>query len=235
MNKLKNELIFIKNNWKRFILLFYMPLYMSCFTWLETHNERGFFLVQSKVDSYIPFLEIFIIPYLLWFFYMFYGIFYMIFRKNGMDFYLMATFLSIGMTLFLIISYVYPNKIDIRPTYFTRNNIFIDLVKALYKSDTPTNVLPSIHVFNSVVINEALCRTERYNNKTHLKFLSKLFTLLVVLSTMFLKQHTVIDVAFALVLIIALYPFIYGKKNTYLKKFWEFYDKKHLCNMDFKA
>lgn len=117
MNKLKNELIFIKNNWKRFILLFYMPLYMSCFTWLETHNERGFFLVQSKIDSYIPFLEIFIIPYLLWFFYMFYGIFYMIFRKNGMDFYLMATFLSIGMTLFLIISYVYPNKIDIRPTY----------------------------------------------------------------------------------------------------------------------
>lgn len=233
MNKIKNELIFIIKNWKRFILLIYMPLYITCFSWLEMHNDRGFFIIHSNFDKYIPFLEIFIIPYLLWFLYMSYGIFYMIFRKNGMDFYLMATFLSIGMTLFIIISYVYPNKIDIRPTTFTRDNILIDLVKALYIGDTPTNVLPSIHVFNSIVINFALCKTERYNNRPHLKFLSKLFTMLVVLSTMFLKQHTIIDVLFAIILIMVLYPFIYGKKNTFLVKLWSIYDKNNYCDMEF--
>ena len=28
--------------------------------------------------------------------------------------------------------------------------MFTDMVKVLYKTDTPTNVLPSIHVFNSI-------------------------------------------------------------------------------------
>lgn len=54
------------------------------------------------------------------------------------------------MTIFLIVSYAYPNAQHLRPVEFPRDNIFTDVVRWLYKTDTPTNILPSIHVFNSL-------------------------------------------------------------------------------------
>ena len=36
---------------------------------------------------------------------------------------------------------------NLRPVTFERDNIFIRLVQFVYKNDTPTNVLPSIHVY----------------------------------------------------------------------------------------
>ena len=64
------------------------------------------------------------------------------------------------MTLFLIVSYVYPNGLNIRPVEFANDNIFTDVVQLLYRHDTPTNVLPSIHVFNSLCIHLALANSK---------------------------------------------------------------------------
>ena len=44
-------------------------IYMPWFTWLEKHVTSHYFVIHSVFDDYIPFLEIFIIPYLLWFVY----------------------------------------------------------------------------------------------------------------------------------------------------------------------
>ena len=51
-----------------------------------------------------------------------------------------------------------------------RDNIFVDLVKHIYATDTPTNVLPSIHVFNSLGVCIAIRHSEalkkhKSNNK----------------------------------------------------------------------
>ena len=72
-----------------------------------------------------------------------------------------------GMTVFLIVSYVYPNAQHIRPTEFPRDNIFTDIVKWLYSTDTPTNILPSIHVFNSLAIHMSLTNCETLRNKKY--------------------------------------------------------------------
>lgn len=99
-----------------------------------------------------------------------------------------------GMTVFLIVSYVYPNAQHIRPTEFPRDNIFTDIVKWLYSTDTPTNILPSIHVFNSLAIHMSLTNCETLRNKKFIKAASFTLTALIIMSTMFLKQHSVIDV-----------------------------------------
>lgn len=98
------------------------------------------------------------------------------------------------MTVFLIVSYVYPNAQHIRPTEFPRDNIFTDIVKWLYSTDTPTNILPSIHVFNSLAIHMSLTNCEALRNKKLIKAASFTLTALIIMSTMFLKQHSVIDV-----------------------------------------
>lgn len=50
----------------------------------------------------------------------------------------MAT-LGVGMTLFLIISFVYPNGQNLRPE-LTGEGPFIQAVQLLYQTDTPTNI-----------------------------------------------------------------------------------------------
>lgn len=88
-----------------------------------------------------------------------------IFNKNKHEYYQLAFNLMMGMTVFLIVSYVYPNAQHIRPTEFPRDNIFTDIVKWLYSTDTPTNILPSIHVFNSLAIHMSLTNCETLRNK----------------------------------------------------------------------
>ena len=65
------------------------------------------------------------------------------------EYYQLMITLGIGMTLFLVISLVFPNGQDLRPV-LSGNSIFIQAVQFIYHTDTPTNVLPSIHVFNSL-------------------------------------------------------------------------------------
>jgi membrane-associated phospholipid phosphatase len=44
---------------------------------------------------------------------------------------------------------------------------------------------------------------------------------------MFLKQHTVIDVIAGIGLVLILYPFVYGRWDKYVRRFWNFFDPKY--------
>ena len=89
---------------------------------------------------------------------------------------------------------------NLRPTVFPRENIFTDLVRGLYLTDTPTNVFPSIHVYNSVAVAVAVEHSEQLKNRPVFRNVCLGLTVLIVFSTMFLKQHSVSDVCCALVM-----------------------------------
>lgn len=190
----------------------YSLIYMPWFMYLEKHVTKDYFLIHSPLDDYIPFVEFFVIPYLLWFLFITVGSFYLFFTdKKG--FLKMAAFLIIGMTVFLVICTVYPNGLNLRPTVFPRENVFVDLVRYVYSVDTPTNVLPSMHVFNSIGLCIGLTRTEQFKNRPGIRLGIQIFTLSIVLSTVFLKQHSVTDVIAGLVLSGVLYQFIYVRER----------------------
>ena len=67
-------------------------------------------------------------------------------------------------------------------------------------SDTPTNVFPSIHVYNSVAVAVAVEHSEQLKNRPVFRNVCLGLTVLIVFSTMFLKQHSVSDVCCALVM-----------------------------------
>lgn len=196
----------------------YWLIYLPWFHWLERTVTTEFYILDCQLDQYIPFCEVFIIPYLLWFPYVALTITWFFFRDKK-DFYRLTAHLYCGMTLFLVICTVIPNGLQLRPTYIPRENIFTEMVEALWKVDTPTNVLPSIHVFNSMACCMAVLHTPRLKNKTLLRCCTIVLTVLIILATMFLKQHSVIDVVFGLTLSIGLYGPIYQWKpqmNRYL-------------------
>lgn len=186
----------------------YAFIYFPWFLYLEKHVTRGYNVIQTAADKKIPFIEYFVIPYLLWFAFIILTNLYFFFT-NRTEFYRTSAFMIVGMTIFLIISTVYPNGQTLRPRKFANDNIFVDLVKNLYRTDTSTNVFPSIHVYNSIGTYIAIRKSEQLKDKKVVQSGAFILTVLIVLSTMFLKQHSVIDVIGAIVLVIPVYYFIY--------------------------
>ena len=181
---------------------------MPWLSWLEKHVTSNYFVIHSVFDDYIPFIEIFIIPYLLWFVYVSGTVLYFFFTdKQG--FYRICTLLITGMTLFLIICTIFPNGLNLRPSTFARDNIFVDLVRFIYRADTSTNVLPSLHVYNSIGCYIAIRNSQKLRQYKWVQNGSLVLTVSIVLSTMFLKQHSVVDVIAAIVMIYFIYQFVY--------------------------
>lgn len=186
---------FIKKYKHGFVIVTYSILYLCIFQYLEQRHVYSYHLIHCALDDLIPFCEYFIVPYLLWFPYQVFVIAYFIFfNKEKREYYQLTLNLCMGMTVFLIVSWLYPNIQLLRPSVFTGDSLFIRAVQQLYSMDTPTNILPSIHVFNSIAIHLAICKCEQLKDKKWLKRGAGILTFLIILSTMFLKQHSVIDV-----------------------------------------
>lgn len=130
----------------------------------------------------------------------------------------MCTFLYTGMTIFLIISTVYPNGHYLRPYVFERDNIFTRLCAFLYNTDTATNLFPSIHVYNSVGVHLAVVKSERFGNDKKAKTISFLLMFSIILSTMFIKQHSTFDVLTALLLCAVMYRVVYVHDSARLSQ-----------------
>ena len=184
-------------------VLLYTLIYMPCFAYLESHVTTKFHIIHTPLDDYIPFVEYFIIPYLLWFVYIAVTVGYFFFT-DVKAYYKLTAFLFTGMTIFLIISAIYPNGLELRPDTFPRDNIFTDMVKQLYAMDTPTNVLPSIHVFNSIGVYIAIAHDERLSSIKWIRYGALILSSLIILSTMFTKQHSALDVIAAIFMFAAL-------------------------------
>ena len=189
-------------------MLIYMVVYLVWFGAVEKTDYSRCTEIHCVFDDMIPFCEFFIVPYLLWFIFVAAGIIYQLFADERRFAELCMVLIS-GMTIFLIVSYLYPNAQQLRPTVFPRDNIFTYMVKELYSRDTPTNILPSIHVFNSLAIHIAITTSEKLRDKKAIKIVSLVITTLIILSTMFLKQHSVIDVFLGMTMALLGYQLFY--------------------------
>lgn len=205
---MKTKIIQFMKRYSHAWVLLYALIYMPWFSYLEKHVTKDYHLIHSTLDKYIPFVEYFIIPYLLWFLFMA-VVFIYFFFTNKKDFYKMTTFLVTGMTIFLIICTIYPNGQHLRPDTFARDNIFVDMVKKLYETDTPTNVLPSIHVFNSLGAVIAIAHSKSLKKHRRIQISAYVFAVLIILSTVFLKQHSILDMVAAFTMAGVIYPFVY--------------------------
>lgn len=195
-------------------VLLYALIYLPWFSYLEKHVTTNFNVIHMAADDYIPFSEYFIIPYMLWFAYVAWGVLYFFF-KNKRDYYRLCTFLIIGMSIFLIISTIYPNGHYLRPHTFERDNIFVAAVQWLYATDTPTNLFPSIHVYNSLAVHFAVVNSHELRNNKPVRVASFALMVSIILATMFLKQHSVFDVITAFGLAILSYSVVYGRSYAF--------------------
>ena len=190
-------------------IMAYFAIYLPWFLYLEKHVTTRYHVMHSVVDDWIPFNEYFIIPYFLWFAYIAAVILWFFFT-NKEDYYRVCILLFTGMTLSLLICTLFPNGTDFRPYVDPEKNIFAKAVSLLYATDTCTNVFPSIHVYNSVAVHIGIIRSEQFKNNRIVRLISGVLMVSICMSTVFLKQHSISDVAGALLLCGAVYPLVYA-------------------------
>ncbi len=195
-------------------VLLYVPIYLIWFIHLEcTTSPSHMHIINFAPDAKIPFCEYFIIPYYIWFAYIFsVGLYF--FFTNRRDFYRYCIFLFTGMTISLFVCEIWPNGINLRPDLdqLGRNNIFIEAVRGLYAIDTPTNVCPSIHVLNSIGATIAIHKSESLSKHQWTRPLSVVLCVLICASTVLLKQHSCFDGICSIVLCFGLYILAYNPK-----------------------
>lgn len=170
--------------------------------------QQNCYVVHSPLDDIIPFCEVFIIPYVGWYFIIIASLVY--FALYNIDGFKKLQILIIFTQIAAMAAYIlFPNRQDLRPEVFPRDNFLTDCVGLLYSVDTNTNVCPSLHVGYSFMMASVWLKEKDASRITKSLVVISLF--LVCLSTMFIKQHSAVDVFAAIAMCIPAELIVYRK------------------------
>jgi len=203
-----------------------VSLYGFAQIWFQycERTVRPKYYMHSPIDDYIPFVKYFVVPYLFWFIYMALGFLYLAVVSKK-DFYKLCLYMFGGMYLCYVLYLLFPNGQNLRPI-ITENDVFSRMIKYIYATDTPTNVAPSIHVFNSIAVHVALVNCHQFREKRRWRLASFICMIIISASTVLIKQHSIKDVMWSVLLATAFYIAIYQIPK------WVF--SKDLVSLDIK-
>ena len=151
------------------------------------------YVIHAPLDDLIPFCELFIIPYVFWYALIVISLLYFL-LYNVDSFKKLQTYIIITQVAAMAIYILFPNRQDLRPAEFPRENIFTEIISWLYAFDTSTNVCPSLHVAYSLGIASVWIKEKGVSRWW--KAFVVVAVILICLSTAFIKQHSIVD-AFA--------------------------------------
>ncbi len=152
-------------------------------------------VMWCPLDDWIPFCELFVIPYVGWYLLIAGSLLYFM-LYNPKNFRRMMQYIIITQVVAVMVYILYPSRQDLRPAEFPRENLLTGLVGLLYAADTSTGVCPSLHVAYSLGIASTWMREKTVGWRAKAGIL--VFVILVCLSVMFIKQHSAVDLFAAL-------------------------------------
>lgn len=185
-----------------------MPVYILCFFITEKLVPEGTQVWDPSIpaDYNIPFVPQFIIFYCAWYVCLFAVGLWLMF-KDGRGFSRYMIFILSSFMASLLFCLIVPNGIDLRqPVEGT--DIFSRAVVFLRQIDTPTNVFPSMHVIGSVGYVLGVFYTDTIKS-VWIRALSVLVAVGICASTVFLRQHALLDIVGGLGFAFVAWVFVY--------------------------
>lgn len=182
------------------LFLLVMPVLGLIYKILNT-NPREAVILSTEFDGFIPFLPVFILPYIIWYAFIL-GYLLYFWYKDTRVYLKTLSVIVIGELVCFVIYFFFQTTVP-RPD-LVGNGILIDLVGMIYNHDRPYNAFPSIHVLTTFAI---LLGNINIKNKHifHSVFVPVMGTLIII-STLFVKQHYILDMLGSMFLT----SFIYG-------------------------
>ena len=164
--------------------------------------------IHCRLDDLIPFNEWFALFYVGWYALVFGSLLYTLlfdvprFRK-------IQIFIMITQAVAMVCYILWPTRQDLRPEVFPRENFLTAVMAFIYSFDTSTGVCPSLHVAYSLGILSAGLKDEAL--PAWGKGCLTLFVVGVCLAVCFVKQHSALDVLFALPVGLLAEILVYGR------------------------
>ena len=200
---------------KYWMLALYFPVYLTAFFIIEANTPtEGYWVTDSVIDSYIPFLPSFAVFYILW---------YPLFAAVGLPaliwdegafrrwmYYNMFT-----LTATLVLDVLIPNGQNLRPEGVEAVDFGTWIMTIIWAADTPTNVFPSMHVLGC--LGDILCAVDSKVFKAPWRALIIIACVLCMASTVLVKQHAFIDTVGALLFAVPAFFLFYRKRFLHRK------------------
>lgn len=194
MNTVKDWLKKNPHAWWALVLLYLIAAYILP----EKLIISDYTSTATPFDDRIPFFAPAVIFYVLWFPLMFFTGLWLMF-KDGVRFRRYMFALAICMTVSGVIYLLWPNGQDLRPDLSRPHGLFEWMLSGLYDIDTNTNVLPSLHVSCVAAVIACIWATDSIR-RLWPRIAVTVLSLLVASSTVFVKQHAILDLAAGAVL-----------------------------------
>ena len=150
----------------------------------------GYFTLYTLTETLIPADSCHLIPYVLWYALVVGSLGYFA-LYDVESFKKLQIFIMLVQGMAMVVYILYPNRQDLRPAVFPRDNFFTDCIGFLYSFDTNTNVCPSCHVGYSLGI--ASVWLKKQDAAKWVKVSVVVLVALICASTCFIKQHSAVD------------------------------------------
>ncbi|NCB50804.1 MAG: hypothetical protein EOM54_02810 [Clostridia bacterium] len=175
---------------------------------------QGYWVTDLPIDDRIPFIPQFIIFYVLWYpLFVAVGIPLMIFDGDAFKRYMYFTMVSL--TLSLVFCVIVPNGQNLRPADMEIGGFSTWLLSKIWLADTNTNVFPSMHVIGCI---GAVAGAFDSGIFKKWRWVILVFAVLISLSTVFVKQHAIIDAAGAFAFAVPIFFAVYSRRFLVEKK-----------------
>ena len=173
------------------LMLLYFPVYLLLFYVVEHAVTQGYWVSWCPLDDWIPFVRQFVYFYVLWYPLMV-GITLWLLVRDTRAFVRYGWTVIIGLTASIAIFFLFPSGQELRPAQVPGNDLAAMLVRAIYAADTNTNVFPSMHVVGTLAAVRAAWDTQSISRRA--RWGIALLGVLINLSTVFIKQHSALDI-----------------------------------------
>lgn len=192
----------------------WIVLYLAVFLYLEICPPQEVHIIHCALDDQIPYIQAFVYPYVVWFPYICVCTSLSLRNLSDKKYKEALLILASGMTIFLIACFAYPSGLTLREgiVYDTSvpSGLLLQFVQGV---DVPKNVFPSMHVYVTIAFQYAL-ELQKDRLPAWGIWLGRIVAVLIVLSTVFVKQHSVLDVAGSVVM----FAVIWGLYQVFVKR-----------------
>lgn len=204
----------MKYIWKNAGVLCFLltiPALMLVYPYLNT-PDRGIHSFVTSFDRAIPVIKIFVVPYAAWVGYISISLIYLCLKDRKLAVKTILVF-DLGLIVCFIIYYFYQTEGPVRP-FVTGHDFLTSTLRYIYEIDHPYNSFPSIHVMSSYLLIRAI-RNSSWKSNWHQWIIGCISTS-IILATMFIKQHAILDVIAAILLVECLFKAVEMIFNPFL-------------------
>jgi membrane-associated phospholipid phosphatase len=196
-----------KMDWKNYyplLLMLVFPILGIIYAMSNNNSNQEVYSLLTAVDQSIPFIKAFALPYSVWIFYIYVCLVYFFKKDINVYYRALLTYIICALICYLIYS-VFQTTVP-RPMVMGSDPIS-RLMRYIYNRDQPFNCFPSIHCFSSYMVMRMVW-TGSFRNKWNVTLITGVSSLIII-STLFVKQHVIMDALAGIFLVEVVFAVIF--------------------------